>query len=99
MHVVTRSTALTEVTIGFVIQVALWIGLARACKSGKSWARITGTVFFGILTVGLLTGIRSSPSGRGLVLGVIGWLAGLGAVVLLWRRLSSVFFRAAKGGR
>ena len=99
VHVVTRSTALTEVTIGFVIQVALWIALARACKDGKNWARITGTVFFGILTIGLLTGIRSSASGPGLVLAVLGWLAGLGAAVLLWRRPSSAFFTAAKGGR
>jgi Protein kinase domain len=99
VHVVTRSTAFTEVTIGFVIQVALWMGLAQACKNGKNWARITGIVFFGILTIGLLTSIRSSPAGPGLILGVIGWLAGLGAVVLLWRRSSSAFFRTAKGSR
>src|SRR6516164_3855749 len=41
--------------IGFVVSgliaVAAWIVIARACRNGHAWARITGTVLFGLATV------------------------------------------------
>src|SRR5260370_42576181 len=37
-----------------LIEVAIWLWIARACKNRKNWARITGTVLFGIHTLGAL---------------------------------------------
>ena len=85
------------VTVVFaLIEVALWLGIARACSNGRNWARITGTVLFGLHTLGFLDVITSKHAGLGLVklLTVIGWLIACGAVVFLWQRPSSGFFKA-----
>ena len=77
-----------------LIDIALWLGIARACRSGKSWARVTGTVLFAIHTIGVLSVLANSHPGLGpaKVLTLIGWLIGCGAVVFLWQRPSSAFF-------
>jgi hypothetical protein len=79
-----------------LIEVAVWLGIARACRYGKNWARITGTVLFGLHTLGLFDVLANPHSGLALVklLTVIGWLIGCGAVVYLWQRPSSAFFKA-----
>jgi hypothetical protein len=76
--------------------IALWLGIARACRRGSGGARVAGTVLFALHTVGVLGVVASSQAGLGpaKVLTLIGWLIGLGAVVALWQRPSSVFFTA-----
>ena len=76
--------------------IALWLGIARACRRGSSGARVAGTVLFAVHTVGVLGVATSSQAGLGpaKVLTLIGWLIGLGAVVALWQRPSSAFFTA-----
>jgi hypothetical protein len=77
-------------------EIALWLGVARACRRGSSGARVAGTVLFGLYTVGVLGVLASSQAGLGpaKVLTLIGWLIGLGAVMALWQRPSSAFFSA-----
>ena len=77
-------------------EIALWLGIARACRRGRSGARLAGTVLFALHTVGLLSVLGSSQAGLGpaKVLTLVGWLIGLGAVVALWQRPSSAFFSA-----
>ena len=79
-----------------LIEIALWLGIARACKNRRNGARVTGTVLFGIHTLGLLAVLGHSYSGIGVtkVLTSISWLIACGAVVFLWQRPSSAFFRA-----
>jgi hypothetical protein len=77
-----------------IITIALWLWLASACRQGRKWARITGTVLFGIYTLVML-GVVASPRGDiGLakLLTVVGWLIAGGAVLFLWRRQSSAYF-------
>jgi serine/threonine kinase PknH len=99
-----------QVTVGSVaaltvllsaIEIALWLGIARACRNGKSWARTAGTVLFGLHTLGFLGVLVNSHPGIGLtkLLTTLSWLIACSAVVFLWRRPSSVFFRAAASGR
>jgi len=80
-----------------LIEIALWLGIARACRNGKSWARVTGTVLFGLHTLGFLGVLANSHPGIGLakVLTILSWLIACGAVVFLWQRPSSAFFQAA----
>jgi len=83
------------VTIFFaLIEIALWLGIARACRNGRNWARITGTVLFGLHTLGFLGVLSNAHPGIGLakLLAVIGWLIACGATVFLWQRPSSAFF-------
>ena len=78
--------------------IALWLGIARACRRGSSGARVAGTVLFAVHTVGVLGVVTSSQAGLGpaKMLTLIGWLIGLGAVVALWQRPSSAFFAAQR---
>jgi Protein kinase domain len=84
-------------TVASLIEIALWLGIAQACRRGKNWARITGTALFGIHTLGFLGVLANSHPGIGLtkLLTFVGWLIACGAVVFLWQRPSSAFFRAA----
>ncbi len=79
-----------------LIEIALWLGIARACKNRRNGARVTGTVLFGIHTLGLLAVLGHSYSGSSVteVLTSISWLIAGGAVVFLWQHPSSAFFRA-----
>jgi hypothetical protein len=85
--------------VGFIVAgligVAVWLWLARSCLGGKNWARITGTVLFAIATIDLLVGFGLSVAGVVHIYGLLVWLIGLGAVIFLWRRDSSAYFKPA----
>lgn len=92
-------TSLTRAALrcpGYSGGPGLWIFIAQACKSGKSWARTTGTVLFGIATVDGLGGLAVPFAAPVKIFAFVVWLAGLGAVVLLWRGTSSAFFKGAQ---
>ena len=76
-----------------VIGVALWLWMARKNGEGKSWARILSTVLFALATVDLFGVVSQPKTVLGLVFPVLTWLIGLGAVVFLWRRESTEFFK------
>ncbi len=84
-----------------IIEAAVWLWIARACKNKRNWARVTGTVLFGLHTLGTFGVVANSRAGLGptKVVAVIGWLIASGAVVFLWRRSSSAFFAATAPGR
>ncbi len=78
---------------GGVIAAVVWIVLARVCLQGRNWARITGTVLFALSTVDTLVGL-TAPIALAVKLWVaLVWLIALTAIVLLWRRSSSAFFK------
>ncbi len=84
-------------------ELFLWLFLARACQGGRNWGRITGTVLFALNTLLLLLSLVL-PGGTiapratvGVLLTVLLWVAGLGAVIMLWRRESSAFFSSSAG--
>lgn len=83
--------------IGNLIGFGLWIWMAFMNRAGKDWARITGTVFFGIDIVGGLVFFLIEATGwettwsRGIT--IIICLIGLRAVILLWRKESTAFFK------
>jgi hypothetical protein len=80
-----------------LIGAALWLWMAQKCRAGRGWARILSSVFFGIETVSLLIGTAAGQGG-GLtrIYGIIVWLVGLTAIIFLWRRSSSDYFRAPR---
>jgi hypothetical protein len=87
------------IVVGLAV-IALWLWMARANGQGRNWARILSTVLFGLATLQLFSDLQQavSPAGAidpvlGLVLGVLEWLPGLAAMWLLWRPVSSAFFR------
>ena len=76
-----------------VIGVALWLWMARKNGQGKNWARILSTVLFALATLDLFGVVSQPKTVLGLIFPVLTWLVGLGAVVLLWRRDSTEFFK------
>jgi uncharacterized membrane protein len=82
-----------------VIGAGLWIFVARGSRNGKDWARTTASVLFGLDTLALLIGppdmgIRGPEATISRLFVGIVWLIGLTAVVFLWRKDSSAFFKA-----
>ena len=84
-----------------LIEAAVWLWIARACKNRRNWARVTGTVLFALHTLGTFAVVASSRSdlAPAKVVAIIGWLIACGAVVFLWRRSSSAFFSATAPSR
>jgi hypothetical protein len=82
-----------SVAIG-LISIGLWIWMALMNKAGKSWARIVGTVLFGLDTLFLLLGLARAGAAAGTLASILTWLIGLGAVIYLWRKDASEYFAA-----
>ena len=76
-----------------IIGVGLWLWMARMNLRGRNWARILGTVFFAIDTLDLLGVFRGSANAISAVFAIVTWLVGLGAVIMLWRRESTAYFK------
>lgn len=81
-----------------VISVALWLWMARANGEGRNWARITASVLFFLATLDLYGLLNYPKTALSLVLPVVTWIVGLGAVILLWRRESTAYFRPRARG-
>lgn len=70
-------------TVLGLIYIGLWLWMAAANGKGKSWARITGTVFFGLSALGLLYILFFGlPIAK--VIEVISFIVGAATVYLLW---------------
>jgi hypothetical protein len=82
--------------VGGLLGAALWFWIAQMSKAGRNWARIVGTVLFGIDTISVFAGAAAGPGGGATrIYSIIVWLIGLAAVILLWQRASSDYFRGA----
>lgn len=95
------NAAMVEAVVAVLIGAGLWIWMAFANRAGKNWARITGTVFFGISTLSVIVEVAAGSSGIGgakstgaqVVISVIGWLIGLAVTILLWSKASGPYFK------
>lgn len=92
-----------------LVEVLLWAWMAWKIKTGRHWARVLSTVFFGITVAGQLVGNTSmfsnlsqqeqSSSGNvphPLIAVILGWATvavGLNAVALFWQKSNAPFFR------
>jgi hypothetical protein len=103
------SSALTgdivEVIILTIVYCALWVLMARMNRSGRVWARIVASVLFAFSTISLYSAVNSLHGGQTIlvvniisfVLEVAEWACGCGAIALLWRSESSLYFKARSG--
>jgi hypothetical protein len=78
--------------IGGVIAIGLWLWMAWANGRGRRWARIVAAVFFAINTLDLIASFARIHAVGAVIVGVLVWLAGLGAIVLLFNKQSAPFF-------
>lgn len=90
--------ALYAAVIVGVISVALWLWMAYANGKGKNWARITGTVFWGISAIGILANLARPNAGATRIGSVIVFLLGAAVVFFLWQKESSEYFNPPTTG-
>jgi hypothetical protein len=82
-----------------LIGIGLWIWMAQMNKRGRNWARIVSTVFFAIDTLGAIGGLAGGSLSGGNAnrfYGLVVWVIGAVAVILLWQRSSSEYFKGAR---
>ena len=79
--------------ISVAVAVALWLWMAWKCKAGRPWARIVSTVLFALSTWSTVTAVAGPAVTWSLLATIVGWLIGLGAIILLWRPASAYHFR------
>ena len=60
----------------------------------NSSQHVTGTVLFALATVDTLGGLSAPIAGAVKIWAILVWLVGLTAIVFLWRRSSTEFFKA-----
>jgi hypothetical protein len=83
-----------------LIGAALWLWMAQSCKAGKNWARIVSTVLFAIETINVLAGAAAVASGgASRIYSILIWLIGLGAIIFLWQRSSTEYFKSSAAPR
>jgi hypothetical protein len=83
---------LVSVIIVGLVGVGLWIWLARMCRDGRGVVRVAGTVLFGVDTVLQVIGFTQPAAFAARIPGLLVWLVGLAAVLLLWRRDATDYF-------
>jgi hypothetical protein len=79
------------IVVVLVISIGLWLLMAWANNKGRPWARITASVLFALNTIFLILGV--TRAGASTAFTGLGWLIGLVAIVFLWRRDSSAYFK------
>jgi hypothetical protein len=96
------ATGIVILIVSYAIYIMLWLLMARFNRAGQKWARIVSAVLFAISTFQLYETFDSLHGGEVItaadiiyiVFTVGAWLAGLGAVAMLWRPDSTAYFNA-----
>jgi hypothetical protein len=79
--------------VGGLIAIGMWLWMAWANGRGRNWGRIVAAVLFGINTLDLLISIAQSYVTVAKILSVVVWLVGLGAIVLIFKKESGLFYK------
>jgi hypothetical protein len=91
VHSLEVASIVTGAVVG-LLSIGLWIWMARANAAGHNYARIVGTALFGLNTLALVAFFSRPNYSIGVIFNVLVWLAGLGAIVMLWRPESGPYF-------
>jgi hypothetical protein len=94
------NSAYTGIIIYYIaltlVFVALWLWMARMNQAGRNWARITSSVLFAFWTYEAYRSITALSTyivlGLMIIMLLI-WGAGLGALYYLWRPESKAYFK------
>jgi hypothetical protein len=79
--------------IADILGLICWVVIAVACRRGRGWTRIAGTVLLGLYTVIMLVVLartHTDPGARFTTL--VTWALGVAAVIPLWTQTAREFF-------
>jgi hypothetical protein len=85
--------------VGALIGAGLFVWIARACLEGKSWARVTGTVFCALGILGIPAAsldVGATGTTANLIMSSVVAGIGLVSVCILWQRGSNAYFRHSR---
>jgi hypothetical protein len=84
--------------IGGIIYAGLWLWMAWKTGTGRNWARVLSSVFFGFMCLFFIGGIVGLSTGAvaDFIVLLVQWGIALAALVYLWKRESGQFFALAK---
>jgi hypothetical protein len=96
------ATDIVATIVTYLVYIILWVLMARFNRAGQKWARIVASVLFAISTFQLYQTIDSLHGGQVItaadiiyiVITLASWIAGVGAIAMLWRSDSSAYFQA-----
>jgi hypothetical protein len=94
IHTLANVIVVVTIVVG-LISIVLWVWMAWANGRGRNWARIVASVFFGLDTVFILLALTRAGAAASAWSSLVTWLIGLVAIIMLWRRESSEYFRPA----
>lgn len=85
-----------------VVMIALWTWMGKMNGTGQRWARITATVFFALWTIDSYLVVNSLKAGVfvtgwqivSLVMQLALWIIGVASIALLYRPVSTAYFKA-----
>jgi hypothetical protein len=92
LHTAEAARALPLI-VGAAITIGLWLWMAWANRSGRSWARAISAGFFGINTVDLLISFSLAHGTATLIMALLIWLVGLAAIALIFSKGSGPFYQ------
>jgi hypothetical protein len=86
------------VIITGVLYALLWLWMAWKNSSGRSWARVVSTVFFGLFSVSALSSVARVSSGLLgiLIASLVTFAIGLAVIILIWQPEASRYYEAVK---
>lgn len=85
---------ITVAIMSGLIEIALWLIMARANRAGARWARMGASVLFVLGTWNLASHFLGQITIGNIAYSAVTWLIGLAVIVLLWQRTSSEYFAA-----
>ena len=95
------TAAIVFTVIVGLVSAALWVGMSRANLAGQGWARVASTVLFVLWTYATYRSISTANTVVGLVdliIMLIVWGIGGGAISQLWRPESTAFIKTGGTG-
>jgi|SRR5580704_11555508 hypothetical protein len=93
IHTLENATVVVLAVV-LIVGVLLWAWMAWANNRGRNWARIVATVLFALSTISLIFSFgRASIT---IIFVILGWLVGLGATVLLWRKETTAYINGQR---
>jgi hypothetical protein len=89
-------TQIVPVVAGTPVVAGLWLWLAWANGRGHDWARAGFMALFGLVTLGLLISLGEGAAlyaPADLIAAAVLWLVGLAAMVLIFSKTASPYYR------
>jgi hypothetical protein len=89
------SVVLAFIIVAGFLGIAGWLISAQVVSRGRRWGATLGTVLFGIDTLValvVLADVHVTPGPK--AMGVVVWVIGLVATILMWGREPRAFYRA-----